>query len=670
MRFAALTMLLLFGGARAQTTSAPPWAAWSSPTALAGLDAAAVPVERSSFCGDNCRYDRSGGDATATNPQPDRWLYLDANGDAVIYDDPGAGIVTRLWLTSGGPQPTCLDTALRVKLYFGNATSAALDVPLRQLFDGSLAPFLPPLVFDPASGSGGYTSYVPIRYAHGLRIALAGLDLPGPCSTDTPPAPPRLWYQIDAQRLPPGTLTADFALTDRFPGLLAFLSAEGSDPWTRGLPPQAASQMVGPLTQWTFASDNGSGWIGGLRVKVDPAAWASLTLDITIDGDTATSLPLSRLTAVDPGDPLPPRSPLMGLDAAGWLYLWWPLPYRHGFQLTLRDAGLAGSFPVSVETVLDPAPVPLNAGHWFARRHAACSPGTNHQQTLLALPGRGKLLALAGRYAHDGGIDARYLEGDTRLRFDGQIAPAWQGSGLEDFYNGGFYFDWGRAYRQPWSGASVVDTAGSSAMWRLLLADAPGFDNGIEVLQEAGASPAEALSVCMDTVAYGYRTDARALVPVATLELGDPVAVARYAWQAAAGAQCGPLVAHYADAAATARTATVCRSNAGASQFHVELADPSTVLHLRRVVDAAAPGQAAAIYLNNTRAGYFPPLRPDSARRWQEQDAPLTLATPASSLDIRIQPLWGTHGDAGQFTESRYVLLAEPGDHIFADGFE
>ncbi len=667
-RAVLLVLLVLSCAGSGVAAAAQPWQPWLSPTAMARLDARMLPVEVSSFCSENCRYDRQGRgqEPPAGNPRPDRYLYLDGHGDAVLYDDPGSGVITRLWLTSGGPYPACLDASLRLKLYFGNATTPAIVLPLASLFDGSTAPFQAPLTFNPSTGSGAYASYVPIRYANGIRLAVSGLGQGGPCSNNVPPL---LWYQIDAQRLPPGMVTTNFSLADRFPQLIQFLVAQGSDPWSRSLSPQAMSRTLAVGADWSLLSATGTGWLAGLRIKGPAMAWEDLRLEIDIDGRTAANLPLTQLTGVDAADPVPPRSPLMGVDANGWLYLWWPMPWRQQVQVSLKNTG-STSHAVQVALYRDTAEVPADAGYWFAHRHDQCGQGADHQQTLLALDGSGKLMGLRGRFAAANGPDNRYLESDVRLRMDGAISSQWQGSGLEDFYNGGFYFDWGRAYRQPWSGASVVDTSGESAMWRLLLADAPVFGNGIAVLQEAGASPAESLDVCMDSVAVGYHDTERFLVPVATLDVADPGDRARYRYILGAQEQCAPLAAQFADAAATSRTAGVCRRSSGEAHFRFHLYQPASVFRLRRIVDAASAGQAARIEVNNQLAGWFPPVRPDSVRRWQMQEAALRVPPGVTGLHVSIQPLWGAHGDAGTFTASRYQLWATPADGIFKSGFE
>ncbi len=635
---------------------------------MARLDANNVSIEVSSFCSDNCRYDRHGrgGEPPLANPLPDRWLYKDG-GDAVLFDDPGSGVLSRIWLTSGGPTPICLNPAMRLKLYFDGAATPQFDMPLAQVFDGSTPPFTAPLVFDKDQGSGGYASYVPIAYANGLRVAVGGLDESGPCSGATPPL---LWYQLDAQRLPPGSVTSNFSVSDTHSDMRAFLAAQGSDPWQRGLPPSSASTLMAPGQVVTLASEDGSGWLAGVQLKVDAAVWSTLRLQIDIDGDTRMSLPLSRAFSVQSQDTVAARSPLFGLDAQGWLYLWWPMPYRHQLAVKLVGTNLVQAVTVQSRVTMDSAPVPSDSGSLHAFANEQCGHGVDHQLDIMSASGSGRLMALSGLYSATTGNDPRYLEGDVRIAMDQRQAPVWQGSGLEDFFNGGFYFNWGAPYRQAWSGAGRVDVQGQSSMWRLLLGDAPTFVNGMQLLQEAGASPDEPVSLCADTVAWSYQSPERSLVPVAQLDVGKASDRMRYDYQLPAVSTCSATTAAFADAAATLRTGVVCRHESGQSHFHVQLADAPAVLRLRRTVDAATPGQAARIDINGVTAGWFPPVRPDSVRRWQTQDAPLRV--PANTMDfgISIVPLWGKHGDSGSFTASIYELWAPPGDRIFRSGFE
>ena len=57
--------------------------------------------------------------------------------------------------------------------------------------------------------------------------------------------------------------------------------------------------------------------------------------------------------------------------------------------------------------------------------------------------GAGKVVGVSARYDANGAANLGYLEGDERAYFDNAIAPGWYGTGVEDFFDGGFYFDHG-----------------------------------------------------------------------------------------------------------------------------------------------------------------------------------------------------------------------------------
>lgn len=140
---AALAAVGMFA---AGVATAAPWEVWTSPAALAQLDPRDQVLERSSHCFGGCRYDRDGRgpENPALNPWPDRFLYA-GGGETAVFDERGAGAVTRIWMTSGFGTSTCLDPAIRVRFYVDGAALPALDLPLPALFDGSTAPFVPPL---------------------------------------------------------------------------------------------------------------------------------------------------------------------------------------------------------------------------------------------------------------------------------------------------------------------------------------------------------------------------------------------------------------------------------------------------------------------------------------------------------------------------------------------
>ena len=124
-----------------------PWQYWTAPNVLARLDPSDMVLEHSSHCYGGCRYDRDGFSAPtplANNPYPNRGLYSSA-GEVTVFDDLGAGAIARFWLTTGDGISRCIDPAIIAKIYLDGASTPTLSLPLAALFDGSTAPFQPPL---------------------------------------------------------------------------------------------------------------------------------------------------------------------------------------------------------------------------------------------------------------------------------------------------------------------------------------------------------------------------------------------------------------------------------------------------------------------------------------------------------------------------------------------
>ncbi len=657
-----------------------PWEYWTTPSALARLDASDTVLERSSHCYGGCRYDRDGFSAPtplANNPYPNRGLYSSA-GEVTVFDDLGAGAITRFWLTTGDGISRCIDPAIIAKICLDGADTPTLSLPLAALFDGSTAPFQPPLVSDRSSSSGGYVSYVPIVYAQGLRITLSDVQgLPNPCipaPSGDPDYQHLLWYQFQYHRLPPGTVSSSFTAASTFPALANFLAHRGDDPWAGGLSANLATTIFSAGDNHVLLTQNSSGWLHGMRLHVPRNAYDSLHLQITIDGATSIDLPLSKFFATPITTLTPPRGALFGEDVSGWLYAWFPIPFRQSVQVTLvADNTLATSVSVDSELTLDNTIVPADAAPLFAIQSQQC--GTGADLNLLTQSGAGRIVAISGAYHANGVTDAGYLEGDERVYIDGSAQPHWYGTGLEDFFNGGFYFDGGgsdmREYSQAQSGASHVDISATTNAWRLLPGDSLTWRSSLDFRLEPGASPSQSVPTCANVVFYGYAQRQALLSPYAQFDIGAANAGSKFGYQPPGSATCSALNgATYESEPPISRSATSCHLFDGSSSFHFDLSAPATPLRLRRVLDVQAASAPAQIKVNGVVAGYFPYAAADPLRYWQDQDAPLSGVVAGSSFTIEVIPLFGAPGAATQFSESAYALWGAPMEVVFRDGFD
>jgi len=108
---------------------------------------------------------------------------------------------------------------------------------------------------------------------------------------------------------------------------------------------------------------------------------------------------------------------------------------------------------------------------------------------LLRLKGEGKWVGL---FANLGSVNTArrdYLEGDERVFLDDSLHPEIYGTGTEDIFNGGFYFDKG-PFRLALHGAPyhhfLDNGEDETAMYRLMLTDGISFASSITAGLEGG----------------------------------------------------------------------------------------------------------------------------------------------------------------------------------------
>ncbi len=653
--------------------AALPWEVWSSPLRLASLEGDDIVVTHSSRCPDGCRYDRSlrGPESGQVNPFPLRWLYRDGD-EAVLFEERGPGALTRLWMTTGDGISRCIDPAIRVRFRFDGEAVPSIDLPLASLFDGSTPPFTPPLVADRLASSGGYTMHVPMPYAQSLRVSLLGAETPS--TVCDPSGWGLLWYQFTAHRLRAGTPVTSFPASPDAAAWRDFLGHAGDDPWHGMLAPRSFSGVLAAGETRVLVDHAGEGVLRGLRLDIAAASHADVALRIDIDGTTMVDLPLEAFFATWSDAPLLARNALFGEDAGGRLYSWWPMPYTQSLRVALVAAASRpppGTFAGDV-SIAEMA-VPPDVGRYRARRSEACVAGGDIE--LVKLHGAGRIVALSTRLRAEGASTLAYLEGDERIVVDGARAPWWHGTGVEDLYSGGFYFDQG-AFAGPLGGATRVDPDGSgtSAAHRIMATDAPVWSSALRMTLEAGLSPTEPVPMCAQHVVHAYVRERATSVPRGGFDVGTPAALS-HDYAPPPGAVCEARTGRFSDEPPTLRSATVCRFAAGTSRFTFTLREPAQGLRLRRTIDVAAgePGRiagapAALVRIDGVEVGRFPPAAANPARRWDEQEILLAGQYDAGELAFDIMPEHGVH--AAMHSESSWSLYSAWIDTIHRDGFD
>lgn len=468
-----------------------PWEWWRDLATIASVAPGDRVVMRSSYCPTGCERDRhSEGDS--------RFLEHRGNGEGVIFAVEGAGAVTRIWMVMGDGVSESLDSGIRLRIRIDGRRRPVVDLPLPKLFDGSVKPFTPPLVSGRETSGGGYVSYVPVAFADGCEISLVGAEKA------------RIWYQVVARLVDDPTGVRPFTGRENFDGLRRVLAKAGTNPWPGSNGDIASGTFrLAPGDAEVVAELSGPDMVNGIIIRTPRKHWPRLGLRLTFDDREPQLIPVLDLVGRPDVEGGVARSLLVGGDEEGDLYCYFPMPFHRSAKIELMRRPIEGPRYLKAEIAVRTAgaPPPENAGHFriAARTEKRSEPGRALQ--LFDADGAGKLVGLIADLRPAEGKTWRFLEGDEMFFFGAETEPSWHGTGVEDFFNGGFYFRRADGQPTPFSGplagAPLIDHRSTKAvMYRLLLGDALPFTDGLRGELETG--PQGETSVSGRVVAFLY----------------------------------------------------------------------------------------------------------------------------------------------------------------------
>lgn len=629
-------LALLLAAALSAPPPPPPWEVADDLARLAVLTPGQQVLLRSSHCQSGCRYDRSEGGDTR---------FLRTEGDEqVVFEEAGPGAIVRIWMTHALGEGLPADPGLRLRIRFDGESVPRVDLPLRSVFEGRTAPFLAPLVGDREASSGGHFSYVPLPYRRGCKVSLTGA------------AEVRLWFQFAFQRLATPSAVRTFRGDEELAPLRSLLAADGGDPWTDGAGTLEQRRVTLPAGSPTvLRAYDGPGTVTGLRIALPRAAWRSTRLALDFDGRRRVDLPLADFFAAEPAPGA--RSALVGVDARGRLYAWFPMPFERGAVLTLHNTATA-AVPAWYEVRRRTGP-PLPGSGLFgaaARHDGETAVGADIE--VADLRGTGRVVGLFADLQSVGVPLREYLEGDERVYVDGSPHPALYGTGVEDLFGGGFYFDEG-PFRLATHGAPSHEVLpfgeDRTSMYRVFLTDALPFTSRLRFGLEGG--PTGDLSLRARRVVWYYLRPAPSLAPRRVLVVGDAESRSAARYSVDGTESCRTRSGAWEGEPPVWAEEVSCERDRGRSRFWFHVGARPAALRLRRRFDATGGEQAATVFLNGARVGAFPATEPNAFRPFREidLDLPADLVPADGVLRFEIVP-----GAGARFTEMRWELWATP----------
>jgi hypothetical protein len=426
---------------------------------------------------------------------------------AVLAEMDGPGVIVRLWSANA---------AGRLRLFFDGESEARLDAPFQDLFTGKCPPFVEPIA---THQGGGWISYFPIPYARHCKVEVDELENPA-----------ALYYQVQYLTWPAGTPIRTF--TRELPPAEKRALERVLESW-RAPPQDPPRALEGDLdAEWRGAFDftktaggmqgiapgervelarvedpaKRGGVVGHFSVRVprgSPEELRGLVLEVEQDGASAplVSAPVADFFGVGFGM-RDQRGLLLGWRGdAGWCRF--PLPFRERLGIFVLNAGLERPLLVECKATFGrfARAAPDDLGRFHAEFRAV-DPVGEELYEFARIAGAGKLAGV--NFTLQGVGDLWYLEGNEQISVDGESRPSIVGTGTEDFFNGGWYWDSG-PLSLPLHGLGVKEewTTNRTTPWRHFLPDAVPFRSGLVGRIEHGSANA-VLDACYASVAFWY----------------------------------------------------------------------------------------------------------------------------------------------------------------------
>jgi hypothetical protein len=272
----------------------------------------------------------------------------------------------------------------------------------------------------------------------------------------------------------------------------------------------------------------GSGAITALRLRLSRYAptgsgtqttaaadvYKNARLLISFDGRRTVDAPIGEFFGSGLG-PARVRSLMFAMDGgpSGWATSWWPMPFASDAKIEVYNASRTAIARGQLSVAW------ARNGDWTQRLGAQGRYGYFHAMghrgpttpgsywTFLSTRGAGTFVGVT--VTMEGGSPPGYLEGNERAYVDGARAPQIQGTGTEDFFDGGWYF-FDRLFTLPLSGYTAHETpeegcptSTCKTAYRIMISDDVPFSRSI--VYEIQHGPENNVQANYSSTAYWYQ---------------------------------------------------------------------------------------------------------------------------------------------------------------------
>jgi len=407
-----------------------------------------------------------------------------------------------------------------------------------------------------------------------------------------------------------------------------------------------------------------------------------LRLQISFDGELTVDSPVGEFFGSGLGE-YETGSLFFAMETTqdGSYTSWWPMPYGSSATVELvntSDVAVEGG-DAGVTSAPDDRWAQMGAAGDDGYFHATSRRGLTvdgEDWVFLDTEGRGKFVGVSQtmRGLIEGGNVRNYLEGDERVYVDGLRTPQMHGTGTEDFYEGGWYFNRG-PFSAPTNGNTNDDTAAfgcefqCDSVYRLMIGDAVPFSTSLRFTVEHGPQADEPGDYSSTAYWYGQpNVDAR---QTDVLDVGDLDSEAAHDYTG--GGEVTELTSVFEGDFDDVSVTDEGRATSDEVTFTLAVDPANDGVRLRRLSDQSAAYQTVDVFIDGRPAGRWMQPLANAFQRWLEDTylLPPALTAGSDELAVRLVPVAGDGVDGtSPWHAARYesISMIAPFDDTTAPG--
>jgi hypothetical protein len=198
---------------------------------------------------------------------------------------------------------------------------------------------------------------------------------------------------------------------------------------------------------------------------------------------------------------------------SGGYNCYWPMPFKKSARITIENRSKVKIDALYYNVDLETTPKPAKESLYFHAQFRRQSPTEQGKPvTLLETTGRGHYVGTLLSMQKVKGRGLWFLEGDERVFVDGEKEPSVIGTGTEDYFSSGWYFNSG-PYSAPYHGITIKDDDRSRiSAYRWHIEDVIPFTKSLRFDIEHGGTN-DTPGADYTSVAFWYQTHPHAPFP-------------------------------------------------------------------------------------------------------------------------------------------------------------